>query len=105
LYSIPAVLFALGGVLLWSRRRSFATLLIALGFAAMLVGEAASIFLGHEIQAAVRAHPDQDPSLALVHNHHIVRLLAYYLPLSGLWAAAVGLVWHASAKIGDARVS
>jgi len=94
LYSVPVVLFALGAVMLWRRRRSFATLLMAFGFVAMLLGEVASLVMSHNVEAAVRANP----SLILAHQSHIVPLIAHYLLLSGVWAAAVGLVWHASAN-------
>ena len=73
----PHALFALAGALLWTRRRTLATLLIALGFAAALVGEAAGI---------------------LAHHHHVFPILTHYATLVGLWLAAVGMIWHAVAN-------
>ena len=93
LLSAPVALFALGGVMLWWRRRSLPTLLIALGFVAVLLAEVASVVQAHNIEAAVRANP----SLVMAHNH-ILPLILHYFTLSGVWAAAVGMVWHASAN-------
>ena len=92
----PYALFAVAGTLLWTRRRTFATLLIALGFAATLVGQAAGIYVSHDVGAAVRSH--QDAALVLTHHHHVFPILTHYATLVGLWAAAVGMVWHAAAN-------
>ena len=92
----PYVLLAVAGALLWTRRRSFATLLIALGFAATLVGEATAIYVSHDVGAAVRTH--QDAALVLAHHHRVFSILTHYATLVGLWMAAVGLFWHAAAN-------
>jgi len=73
---VPYGLFALAAGLLWRRRRTFATLLMALGFVATLVGEVAGFHV----------------------HHHISPLLTHYATLVGLWAAAVAMVWHAAAS-------
>ena len=92
----PYALFAVAGALLWTRRRTFATLLIALGFAATLVGQAAGIYVSHDVGAAMRSH--QDAALVLAHHHHVFPILTLYATLVGLWAAAAGLVWFAAAN-------
>jgi len=93
---VPYALLALAGVLLWRRRRTFATLLMALGFAATFAGQVAGFHVSHEVGAAVRSH--QDASLVLAHHHYIFPMLTHYANLLELWAAAVGMVWHAVAS-------
>jgi hypothetical protein len=73
----PYVLFAIAGAFLWTLRRTLATLLIALGFAATLVGQVAGILAQH---------------------HHVFPILTHYATLVGLWLAAVGMIWHAIAN-------
>ena len=79
---VPYALLAVAGALLWTRRRTFATLLIALGFAATLVGQAAGMYVSHDV----------------AHHHHVFPILTHYATLVGLWAAAVGMIWYAAAN-------
>lgn len=90
----PYVLLAVAGALLWTRRRTFATLLIALGFAATLVGQATAIYVSHDVGAAVRSH--QEAAQVLARHHYVFSILTHYATLVGLWMAAVGMVWHAA---------
>ena len=98
---LPVLLFALGAVLLWSRCRGFATLLMALGFVVALLCLAAEVLVRHDIQTAVLAR--QDP-FQVVQHYHALTLLTRHGTTAGLWVASVGLIWHACAK-RDARVS
>ena len=92
----PYALLTLAAALLWRRRRTFATLLSALGFGATLIGVLAGFFVSHEMTVVFRSH--QDPSVVLTHHHHIFPLLTHYITISGFWAAAVGMLWHATAN-------
>lgn len=92
----PYALLALAGALLWTRRRTFATLLIALGFAATLVGQAAGIYVSHDVGTAVRSH--SDAALVLAHHHHVFPILTHYATLVGLWTAALGMIWQAASN-------
>jgi hypothetical protein len=78
------------------RRRTFATWLMAFGFAATFVGQVAGFHVSHEVGAAVRSH--QDASLVLAHHHYIFPMLTHYANLSGLWATAAGMASHAAAS-------
>jgi hypothetical protein len=97
----PYAVLALAGVLLWKRHRSVATVMIAVGFVATFVGQAAGIHLNSELSAAVRAQ--QDASLVLAQHRRIYPLLTHYAALCGLWTAAVGMLWHAASRY--ARIS
>jgi hypothetical protein len=98
---VPYAFLALAGVLLWKRHRSVATVIIAVGFVATFIGQAAGIHLSHEVSAAVLTQ--QDASLVLTQHRRIFPLLTRYAAVCGLWAAAVGMVWHAASRHG--RVS
>ena len=93
---LPYVAFTLYGVLLWKRWHSLATSLVALGFAAVLLVKVAHIYTYLTFQPPVSAHRQGDPfGISL---YYVVTSWQYYLELLGFWAAAVGLLWHASRK-------
>ena len=92
----PYAFLALAGLLLWKRHRSVATVMIAVGFMATFIGQAAGIHVSHEVGTAVRTH--QDVSQVLAQHRRIFPLLTHYASVCGLWAAAVGMVWHAGGK-------
>ena len=86
----PYALLTLGGVLLWRRHRTFATLLIALGCLTTLVSEVANfIIVGPSLVGFVSAFVGDINQLC---TQTPVEQLVRYL---GLLMAAVGLVWHA----------
>jgi hypothetical protein len=91
----PYGLFALAAVVLWRRRRTPATLLMALGFVATLVSEVTGFHVIHVVGVAARSH--EEASTVLAHSH-IVPLLTHYATLLGLWTAAMGMVWHAASR-------
>ena len=92
----PYGLLALAGLLLWKQHRTVATIMIALGFVAAFIGQAAGLHVSHEVDAAIRAH--QDTSLVLAEHRRIFPLLTHYAAVCGIWVAAVGTLWHASAR-------
>jgi hypothetical protein len=95
LFVLPYTILTTAGVLLWKRWRSFATFLVALGFAAALVGQVAGLFINLEFSAAMRTHPHGSP---VDLHYHGFPWLTHHVGLFGIWAAAVGLLWHASRK-------
>ena len=93
---VPYAILATAGVLLWRRRRSAATGMIALGFAATLLSLASGLFATYKTHAVLsemtsvpRTHED---TFFIVAHYHRFPLLT--LGLLGIWAAAVGTLWH-----------
>jgi len=93
---VPYAILTTAGVLLWRRWRSAATGMIALGFAATLLSLASGLFATYKTHAALaeltsapRAH--QDTYFIVAHYHRFPLLT---LGLLGIWAAAVGTLWH-----------
>jgi hypothetical protein len=93
---VPFAILTTAGVLLWRRWRSAATGMIALGFAATLLSVASGLFATYkthallsELTSAPRAQ--QDTFYVVAHYH---RFLLLPLGLLGIWAAAVGTLWH-----------
>jgi hypothetical protein len=91
--AIPNLLLAVGGLLLWRRHHSVATLLIAVGFTAVLLALGTSLFESIEYSSLSRAHPDA--SFIMPHPHVLTQVI-HWAGLIGLWTAAVGLLWHAA---------
>lgn len=89
---VPYAVLTTAGVLLWRRAHSVATIMVAGGFAAILLGQLAGLFVSLKVDAVMRAH--RDATFFLVQHHAIPHQVA----LAGLWAAALGLLWHASRK-------
>jgi hypothetical protein len=93
---VPFAVLTTAGVLLWRRWRSVPTAMIALGFAATFVGLASGLFAPyktHAVLSELSSAPlaQQDASYGLAHYHRFP-LLA--LGILGIWAAAVGTLWH-----------
>jgi len=93
---VPYAILATAGVLLWRRRRSAATGMIALGFTATLLSLASGLFATYkthavlsEMMSAPRIHED---TFFIVAHYHRFPLLT--LGLFGIWAAAGGTLWH-----------
>jgi hypothetical protein len=95
LLMVPCAVLSAAGVLLWRRWRSTATAMIALGFAATLLGLASSLFATYRTQA-ILAHlttapqAQQDTFFVVAHYRYPLATLG----LLGMWAAAVGTLWH-----------
>ena len=100
--ALPVAALAAGGVLLWRRLGSVAALLVALGFAAALLGQVVDLIRSFELSSVMRAHPD---STFFVVYRLGLPLLAHYVGLVGLWAAAAGLTWHAVTTLPPASPS
>jgi hypothetical protein len=81
-------ILAVGGVLLWNRTRSFATAMVAIGFALVLIGRLTALVEQLEISVLLRSQPVD--TLYLV-SHHAFR---EYGSLFGLLLAGLGLLWH-----------
>lgn len=93
---VPFAILTTAGVLLWRRSRSAATGMIALGFAATVLSLASGLFATYrshaalsEFATATRAH--QDTYFIVAHYHRFPLLT---LGLMGIWAAALGTLWH-----------
>jgi LPXTG-motif cell wall-anchored protein len=97
---VPNILLAIGGWLLWRRHRSTATLLVVVGFTAILIALMTSLFESVEYSALYRAHADA----SLTARYHSLTQTAHWIGLLGLWAAAIGLLWH-TARRHDTSVS
>jgi hypothetical protein len=89
---VPYAVLTAAGVLLWRRSHSLATIMVAVGFAAALLGQIAGLFVSSKVDTVMRAH--RDATFFLVQHHAIPHQAA----LAGLWAAALGLLWHASRR-------
>ena len=91
--AIPNLLLAVGGLLLWRRHHTVATLLIGAGFTAVLLALVTSLFESIEYSSLSRAHPDA--SFIMPHAHVLTQAI-HWAGLVGLWTAAIGLLWHAA---------
>ena len=93
---VPFAILTTAGVLLWRRRRSAATGMIALGFAATLLSLASGVFATYKTHAVLSeltsAPRTQQDTFYVVAHYHRFPLLT--LGLLGIWAAAVGTLWH-----------
>ena len=82
--------------MLWRRRRSAATAMIALGFAATFLGLSSGLFATYKTHAvlldATSAPQARQDTFSYVAHYHRFPLLT--LGLLGIWAAAVGTLWH-----------
>ena len=100
--ALPVTALAVGGALLWRRLRSLATLLVALGFTATLLGQVVELLTSIELSSMMRTYPD---STFFIAYHHGFPVLAHYVGLVGLWTAAAGLIWHAATPLPPASPS
>jgi hypothetical protein len=93
---VPYAVLTAAGVLLWRRWRSVATAMIALGFAATFLGLGSGLFAPYKTHAVLSeltsASLSQQDTFYVVAHYHRFPLL--WLALSGIWAAAVGTLWH-----------
>jgi hypothetical protein len=95
LLMVPCAALSAAGVLLWRRWRSVATALIALGFAAAFLGLASSLFATYQTHAVLMdltsvPQAQQDTFYVVAHYRFPLATLG----VLGMWAAAVGTVWH-----------
>jgi hypothetical protein len=88
LSAVAYTVLAAGAVLLWNRTRSFATAMIAIGFALVLLDKLAAVVEQLEISAVLRAHSID--TLYIV-SHDAFRK---YVSLFGLLLAGFGVLWH-----------
>jgi len=82
-------------VLLWKRWRSVETAMIALGFAATVFGLASGLFVTyrtHAVLSELTSAPQaqRDTFFVVAHYHFLLATLV----VLGIWAAAVGTLWH-----------
>ena len=92
---VPCAVLSVAGVLLWRRWRSAATAMIALGFAAAFLGLASSLFATyqtHAVLSELTSAPQTQQDTFFVVAHYRFPLAT--LGLLGMWAAAVGTLWH-----------
>ena len=91
---VPCAVLTAAGVLLWRRWRSVATAMIALGFAATFLSVASGLFATYKTHAVLSeltpAPRAQQDTFFIVAHHHGFPLLG----VLGMWAAAVGTLWH-----------
>jgi hypothetical protein len=97
LSGLPYLAFTVAGVLLWKRWHSVATTLVALGFAAGLFVQVARMVTYLTFQPPMEAH-HQGERFAFNLYYVVTPWWQHYVELLGIWAAAVGLLWHASRK-------
>lgn len=90
LFVVPYVVFAAAGLLLWKRWHTVATGMVALGFAAALIGQVAVFWVGLKSYSAAH-HQIGTPRF-------VFPWLTHYVGAYGFWTAAVGLLWHAIRK-------
>jgi heme/copper-type cytochrome/quinol oxidase subunit 1 len=90
---VPCAVLTAAGVLLWRRRRSAATAMIALGFAVIFLSLASSLFATYRTHAVLldmtSARPAQQDTFFIVAHYHRFALLG----ILGMWVAAVGVLW------------
>jgi hypothetical protein len=91
---VPCAVLTAAGVLVWRRWRSVATAMIALGFAVTFLSLASSLFVAHKTHAVLLEMPSASQA-----QQHTFFIVAHYrhLPLLGIlgiWAAALGTLWH-----------
>jgi hypothetical protein len=94
LLAMPSAALAVAGMLQWRRWRSAATAMIALGFAATFLGLASGLFATYRTHAVLAEltsapHAQQDTLFIVAHYRGFLLLV-----LLGMWAAAVGSLWH-----------
>ena len=94
--AIPSLLFALGGILLWRRRPSVGSTMVALGFCASFISHLVSLFESVEYQALVNT-PGDEPFF--VTHQQGMTLASHDLALLGAWAASIGLLLYARTLI------
>jgi len=99
LISIVAyAVLTVAGTVLWKRTGSRQTVLIAIGFALVLLDQVSVLVECFEINALLRARPSD--TFFLIHHHAFL----HYPFILGLSLAAVGLLWHAVGKSASPSV-
>lgn len=88
--TVVFVILAAVGTVLWTRTRSLATGIVALGFAIALIDRLVALVQRLEISALMRAHAGD--TFFIVHRSAFLQ----YTGLLGLSLAAVGLLWHSA---------
>jgi hypothetical protein len=86
---VAYAVLTLAGVLLWRRARSFATAMVAIGFAIVLLDQVILLVSYSRMIASVRSHSGD--TLYVIYH----RANSLHVVLVGLSVAAVGLLWHA----------
>ena len=88
LATIAYAVITAASALLWKRTHAPAAVMVAIGFALVLVDQAVALVEYIELSALMRGHAAD--TLFIVHRP----LILHYVGVLGLWIAAVGLVWH-----------
>jgi len=86
------VVLAAAAAILWRRSRSLRTALVAIGFSLVLPDQVTRLIEYYEFVGVLHGRPAD--TLFLIHHHAFL----YYASILGLWVAAVGLAWHATAR-------
>jgi len=93
---VPFAVLTTAGVLLWRRWRSAATAMIALGFAETFLSLGSGLFATYKTHAVllglISAPQARQDTFSSVAHYHRFPLLP--LGLLGIWAAAMGTLWH-----------
>ena len=89
----PFALLALAGVLLWVNVRSRASLLVAVGFVATLIGGIGAVRVGTQINAALSTK--EYDIVGHLRYYNQFGALFHYLSMGGIWLAAAALLWVA----------
>jgi hypothetical protein len=88
----PAVLLAAAGILLAVRHRTWSTVVVAIGFSALLLSAIASA----AVSAALSVQYAENREAALVSvTHEGWAWLTHYLGVGGMWLGAIALLFHA----------
>jgi hypothetical protein len=89
----PSLLLTTSGVVLFRRHRSAASALVALGFAAVLIGSMTNAFANY-----LAVYHSSAPFAATLPGW--IWTLAGLGSYGGMWVASLGLLWEVSGKRG-----
>ena len=99
LFAVAYAVLTVAGAVLWKRTRSLQSALVAIGFALVLLDQVSALVEYFEFIALMHDRPSD--TFFLIYHHAFL----HYVSLFGLWAAAVGLMWHAAGKSAPPYIS
>ena len=89
----PALVLTVFGVILLTRKRTLAATLVALGFAAVLIGGIGNALLSYDI-SFMYGGMDKGAFAVAVQLHGLSWALARLCGPAGMWVASLSLLWQ-----------
>ena len=97
----PALVLAVFGIILFTRKRTFASALVALGFGAVVIGGIANALLSYDV-SFMYGGMDRAVFAVAVQLHGLSWALTRLCGPAGMWVASLSLLWQVLDSWGTA---